>query len=166
MTQTTTRQTGLARDFSRLKTDGNATVGELREFLGSLRGKSPQEMMGAIAKSDLVRSTCLAAGVCFGVLVVFTLVPWALASEEPQPKAANAAAPAASAATPQPAGNAPAASASTANTGTGAGPAGTQSGEVDLGAAAKALGVDQTKDAPPDKNPLDKNLDTLLDGID
>ena len=37
------------RDFKQLGQNSQAVVGELREFLSSLKGKSPKEMMGAVA---------------------------------------------------------------------------------------------------------------------
>ena len=47
--------------LKRLVADGSESVAELREFMGSLRGKSVQEVLGAVANSSLIRSTLLAA---------------------------------------------------------------------------------------------------------
>ena len=46
-------------DFRELKTNSNATLQELQEFLRQLKGKSPQEMLGVVATSQLFRATIL-----------------------------------------------------------------------------------------------------------
>lgn len=157
---TTSQGGGIAGDMRRLKTDGSATAGELREFIGRMRGKSTQEVLGVIAQSGLVRSIVVST-LCFAVLIgIFTVGPYLLkskgttASAEPatgssQPAASEAAAPATTSA---PTGDATA----TAVDG---------SQQPDAAAAAAAMGLDETKQAPPDENPLEKNLDNLLDGV-
>ena len=66
------------RDIKQLAGNSQAVVGELREFLASLKGKSPKEMMGAVAESSLVRSLLVSTVVM--VILVFTLsvVPYYL----------------------------------------------------------------------------------------
>ena len=54
------RAGGIARDLDRLKSDAGATAAEIREFLGQMRGRSPQEMIGLVAESGLTRSMFLA----------------------------------------------------------------------------------------------------------
>ena len=46
-------------DLRELKTNSSATVQELQEFLSQLRGKSPQEMLGVVASSQLFRASTL-----------------------------------------------------------------------------------------------------------
>ena len=57
-------------DLRELKTNSNATVQELQEFLRQLRGKSPQEMLGVVASSQLFRATILSI-----ILVTGTSLP-------------------------------------------------------------------------------------------
>ena len=47
------RPRAIPGDIRRLTVHGAATVGELREFLTKMKGKSPQEIIGAIAQSRL-----------------------------------------------------------------------------------------------------------------
>ena len=66
------------RDIKQLAGNSQAVVGELREFLASLKGKSPKEMMGAVAESSLFQSLLVSTVVM--VVLVFTLsvVPYYL----------------------------------------------------------------------------------------
>ena len=65
---------GIAKDLRRLKTDGSASAEELRQFISQLRGRSPQEVMGVVAQSDLFRSILLAAAGCAVLLVALTVI--------------------------------------------------------------------------------------------
>lgn len=148
-------------EFSRLKTNAGCTMDELREFMGKIQGRSAEEMLGEVAKSGLVRATCLATAGWVVLLVVCTVVPYYTRDT----KAAEASKPAAAAQAQQQedatdkvveeaaaaAAQAPAADPSLA-------------GRKE---AAKELGfTDDSKEAPADKNPLDKSLDNLLEGIE
>ncbi|MFP6612545.1 MAG: hypothetical protein VB835_09570 [Pirellulales bacterium] len=153
---------GVARDFRRLKADGGATADELREFIRRMRGKSPQQMLGILAQSGLVKSILVSAAGFVVVLSALTVVPYLLKPDT----AAAANSPSASkqeqnrSTSPQPAETQaanPASSPATNAQGTPQSP--------DAEAAAAALGIDETKQAPPDKNPLEKDLDNLLDGV-
>ncbi len=126
-------------------------MSELREFLASMRGRNPKEALGIIAQSRLVRSLAVSTVACIVLLVVLTLVPHAM-QDEPKlsvkdmlkgiPKAAAPAQPAdTAAATATP----------------------TDDMTLDPKAAATKMGIDETKNAPPDKNPLADKLDDLLD---
>ena len=57
-------------DLRELKTNSNATVRELKEFLSELRGKSPQEMLGVVASSQLFRATILSLGLVTTTLLL------------------------------------------------------------------------------------------------
>ena len=69
---------GVAGDLRRLKSDGVASAAELREFLGNLKGRSPEDVMGAVAQSNLVRSIGLATVGCLGLMAVLTIIPYLL----------------------------------------------------------------------------------------
>ena len=68
----------LSRDFKNLKRNSSATAGELREFMREMRGKSPREMLGAVAQSTLVQSTVVSTVAIFILLMVLTAVPFAM----------------------------------------------------------------------------------------
>lgn len=151
---------GVFKDVKRLQTDGNASVEELREFLAELKGKSPQEMLGIVAESGLVKGMVTATIGMVAVLFVFTIGPWAyneLAGEPVQPQATAQPA-AAQNSSPQvpvdPATQAAAAAAAVGNPGAQASSAAPAS-QADLGAATKALGIGEAKSGEP-------NLDALL----
>ncbi len=154
---------GVGGELKHLRQNGQASAAEIREFLKSVQGKSPQEVLGVVAQSGLASGIVLATIGCIVLLVVGSVIPYALnrlsadaASAKPA-KTQQAEAPAekpdspakqAAAAPPQ-AGTEPA----TAN-------------PVDT--LPDKLGIGETKAADPKKNPLDSgsDIDKLLDGID
>ena len=159
---------GIARDLKQLKTHGSASVAELRQFLAHARARRPEEVLGMLAGSRLLRSIGVAT---VGVLVIFvvgTIVPWWMggppAGTAPASKAAvatQAAAPAPGdakkaekpvAEPPAPAASAPAAAA--------------KPSPVDAEKAVQVMGLGETKTADPKKNPLEKSLDKLLDKLE
>jgi hypothetical protein len=145
---------GPINDLRSVRSNGAASLGELREFLGTLHGKSPQEVIGIVSTSLLVQSMLIATAATIAVVFIFTVIPY-LVYGPPQEKVAKKPAAAAPAPT-APTSAAPAVAATT--------PA---AGQPDVEAATKALGIDETKPADPTKNPLDNpNLDKLLDGVD
>ncbi|MBI1374612.1 MAG: hypothetical protein GC159_17985 [Phycisphaera sp.] len=154
-------------DVRRLRESGGASVAELREFLQEMRGKSPQEMLGVIAQSDLVRSTITATIAAIVLLVVLTVVPFALSKVMPTDKAATGPAaastqkPAKADAAPKPDASKPA----TANAGDAAKPASADppAKSDDL---LNKLGIGEQKNADPNSNPLDGKTDDLLKGLD
>lgn len=147
---------GPSSDLRSVHSNGSVSLGELREFLGTLHGKSPQEVIGIVSTSLLVQSMLIAVAGTLGILLIFTLGPY-LIYGPPQEKVARK--PAAAAASPTES-SAPAAASATS----GEAPA---AGQPDAAAAAKAMGIDEAKPADPGKNPLDgPNLDKLLDGVD
>ena len=153
--------TGIARDMKRLHGDASATAAELREFVATLKGRSPQEVLGAIGQSSLFHGIVQASVGTLVVLVAFTVVPYfwygpADAKAETT-ETASESEPVAAASTT--AATDPAA-VETAEAGTSETPA------TDAARAAQAMGIDETRPADPKVNPLDKNLDTLLDGLE
>ena len=57
--------------MQRMLADGSESLAELRDFMGQLRGKGPQEVLGDVASSGLVRATLVSA--CGFALVLVTL---------------------------------------------------------------------------------------------
>jgi len=136
-----------------LKQNGSASLAELKEFLGSLKGRSPQEVVGIVSTSMLVQSMVVSTLATLGILAVFTIGPYLVYG--PPKEKRTAAAPPPAAAAP-----ATAAPATTAETG--------KPGEVTEEGKAQALqklGIDETKTSDPKVNPLEKNLDNLLDNV-
>ena len=66
----------MGRRLRRLGADAAASGDELREFMQRFRGKSPQEVLGLVAQSGLVRATCTAAVGCFLLVALFTVLPY------------------------------------------------------------------------------------------
>jgi hypothetical protein len=162
---------GIARDIQRVKTDSAATAAELREFLGQMRGKRPQEVLGLVAGSGLAKSMLAATLGCLLLMVALTVIPYFLYHRGPKP-APKAAAPkpaaiqtapaTATAATPPAAQAGPPTAHETVKS---APPAGTSAPPANVERAIKAMGMDETKMADPKKNPLEKSLDKLLDKV-
>jgi pyruvate/2-oxoglutarate dehydrogenase complex dihydrolipoamide acyltransferase (E2) component len=140
-----------------LHANGSASLAEMREFLGTLHGKSPQEVIGIVSSSLLLQSLGIAIAATAVLLFVFTLGPYLIYGPPKSKQADASAAPAA--VTPA------AAAAPTAVQPATSGEAATS--QPDVEAASKVLGIDETKPADPGKNPLDNpSLDKLLDGVD
>jgi len=72
-------------DLRELRTNSSATVQELQEFLSQLRGKSPQEMLGVVASSQLFRATILSVILVTGAILAFTAIPYFF-GKEPTPE--------------------------------------------------------------------------------
>ena len=68
----------ISRDLKNIKKNSSAVADELTQFMREMRGKSPSEMLGAFAKSTLVRSGFTAAFLLFAILVLTTAIPFAL----------------------------------------------------------------------------------------
>jgi hypothetical protein len=136
---------GPLKDLHNLQQNGSASLAELKEFLGKLQGRSPQEVVGLVSTSMMVQSMAIATVGTIALLAVFTLVPYMLYGA-PQVKQ-----------TAKPPAPAPAAtSAETAKT--------DEPALDDKTKALQKMGIDETKTAKPDENPLDKKFDNLLDG--
>jgi hypothetical protein len=138
---------GPLKDLHNLQQNGSASLAELKEFLGKLQGRSPQEVVGLVSTSMMVQSMVIATLGTIALLAVFTIGPY-IVYGAPQVKQ-NARPPVAAAA--------PAASpAETAKT--------DEPALDDKTKALQKMGIDETKTAKPDENPLDKKFDNLLDG--
>src|SRR4051812_40802069 len=71
-------------DVRRIQEHGSLSVDELREFLATMRGKSPQEVLGLVASSDLLRATVQATVACILLLAVATVGPYFLYAGAPK----------------------------------------------------------------------------------
>ena len=148
---------GPLKDVKGLHVNGSASVAELKEFLASLKGKNPQEVIGLVSSSLLIQSLTIATVATVLFFAVFTVVPYFVYGP---PKAKDLAGKAAAKEPSTPAKTDAAAQPATTD--------GAKSKTPDAAKAAKALGIDEIKDSDPTKNPLDKgpNIDNLLDGLD
>ncbi len=154
--------TGIAADMKRLKSDTASTAEEVREFIANLKGRSPQEVLGAVSESGLVQATIQATFGCLIVLVACTVVPWALKSDEPAVAAATDSTTTAATDASDDAADDPPSETASADA-----PSGNNApGSSDAARAAAAMKIDETVVTDPKSNPLDGNLDKLLDGLD
>lgn len=146
--------------------DSSTSARELQQFLGEMRGRSPQEVMGLVAQSSLAQSIVLATVVVGLILYVGTAVPYYWIKQEDGKKSASAGQskePAADDTSPtddsEPATDV---AADTTTSPPTAVPADASRDAI----VAEKLGVTETKDASPDKNPLDTpDIENLLDGV-
>ncbi len=153
------RPRGIPGDIRRLTAHSAATVGELREFLTKMKGKSPQEIIGAIAQSGLFNALVWSTLVVIVILALGTVGPYSWAKSQ----AAAPASPAAKPTTVAPAANTAASAPAATNTAANAENTAGQPKTIDPG-VAKQLGIDEVKQGTPNSNPFDNNLDDLLDG--
>jgi hypothetical protein len=131
-------------DLRELKGNSRATVQELQAFLRELKGKSPQEMLGVVAASQLARSLVLSSAWVGGAILLFTAIPYFFGDD---PKEVPAAA-----AEPTPAPPPPAAEPATV--------------EEKRPAPLSTLGVGEELTAPPDENPLENKGDDFLKDLE
>jgi flagellar biosynthesis/type III secretory pathway M-ring protein FliF/YscJ len=146
----------ISRDVRNARVNSGAVAGEVREFLAQMQGKSPQEMLGMVAQSSLIKCTVQAVGVMLALMVVFTVIPFGLAkiSGEGASKAKAEEAKA----SPPPAEKEKPESGTEASPGTD--PDEDLPGEKDD--LLDKLGVGETKVAPPKENPLESSADDLF----
>lgn len=132
----------------------HTTVAELREFLAQMRGKSPSEMLGAIASSNLFHSALVATAAISVAITALTLIPFAWGKVFHREDAATTAASAPGDGDTPPASTAPQPDLDAA-TDTTATPS-----------AADRLGIGDSEDAPPNVNPLESSTGDLLEGLE
>jgi hypothetical protein len=158
---------GVARDMRRLKADSSASAAELAEFMKQFRGKRPQEVLGLVAQSGLVRATGLATVATVALMAAFTVIPYAWAKAFPpatKPAKAAAATDSTDAAATPAAGPA-STSAQTTPAGDG-GAAVTDAEQPDVSPETmERLGIGETKETDPSYNPLEESADDLLNDI-
>jgi hypothetical protein len=130
-----------------------------------MHGKSPQEVIGMVAKSGLTRSIVLATFLFAVLLVALTIGPylWAKfgsgATGPVTDQSDTVKAPAAKLDEPKPDEQPAEAVATTAKEKS-------VGDEVDPDRAIDAMGIGETRTADPNKNPMEDKLDKLLDGIE
>ncbi|MDF1713960.1 MAG: hypothetical protein P1U90_17120 [Akkermansiaceae bacterium] len=135
-------------DLRELKANSSATVQELQEFLRDLKGKSPQEMLGAVASSQLFQATLLS--IILVIIAIFTLtaIPYFLGDQTtPDPGSPIVTAPVSSAPAPREPETSP------------------QAKPKD-GEALAPLGVNEKKTAPANVNPLEDNGSNFLKDLE
>jgi hypothetical protein len=146
-----------ATEFRNLKRHGGASAAELRTFLNQLRGKSPKEMLGAVASSNLFQSTVRAAFGAAALIAVFTVLPFAWSKLVRRDRGDDAAPLSPSAETVSAGGGETALSPASPGSTATAPPGGDAVEKV-----SRQLGIGESKDAPPSINPLESANDDLL----
>lgn len=143
---------GLQGDLQRAKAGTFASAAELREFVHNLRGKSPQEVLGAVANSGLVQGVVISTIGTIILMAVFTVGPYFLYPKiKPQAKAEKAAAAGSDAK------DAAKPAAADAKSAVSTDPKANAQKTLDK------MGESEIKSADPKVNPLDKEVDDLLD---
>ena len=148
-------------DFKKLGRNSQAVVGELREFLANLKGKSPKEMMGAVAESSLAQSLLISTVMMTILVFALSAIPYYLKDEQASAEAAEKGTAAEDNPTEQ--SNAPS-SAGERSSGEEGSVQETAPSKTPEQKTADILGVGEVAD--PDSNPLDSGGDDLLDGLD
>ena len=149
--------------MQRLKSDAGQTAEEVRDFIANLKGRSPQEVLGAVSESGLVQATVQATFGCVVLLAALTVVPWAMKSDEPvvaaesEPPASESTVEVSDASATEPAAEVASMESQPGNE---------SPSNSDAARAAAAMKIDETVVTDPKTNPLDGNLDKLLDGLD
>lgn len=153
---------GLKGDIHRARNGAKASAAELREFVREFRGRSPQEMLGLVAGSNLVQATVLATVITLIFMTAFTVGPYFYKKANPV-AAKPSKAPAAAAPAPAPSATAaaPVATAAPAATTSAPLPVATGTGPATPD-VLNTLGIGETKVADPKKNPLEAGGDDLL----
>lgn len=144
---------GRTRELERLHQNGAATAREIREFVGQLRSKRPQEMLGVVAHSGLAQSIGVSAVGFLLLIALLTVGPYAWGkvfgtAPKAKPEVAAKEAPDESA---DQAADKDAAATKDASTAEGQ--------ELDAAAAAEKMGEAGVKEGVPD------DLDDLLDKV-
>ena len=157
-----------AQDLKKLRANSAAATGELREFLSRMRGRSAAEVLDCVSSSGLFKGLISASIAMLILIAVLTVGPYFWSQISGGESSDSAAA-----AEVLPKAPADAASAETATAADTANPAPSGTPAVDPLApatppagAADTLGIGETKQAPPDVNPLESSTDDLLKGLD
>jgi len=149
------RQRGILGDVQSVRHNGVASLAELREFIGSLKGRKPQEVMGDVASNGLVHGILLSTVGFVVILLVFTVIPFFMADEEPvAQKEKDSTVTSTSEENPEE-------QETTQETDAQAPTAEGETGDAVL----DNLGIGETKEANPDENPLGDKFNDLLEGV-
>ena len=147
------------RDIRNMRRNISATAGEVREFMGKLRGKSPREVLGIIASSSLIRSMVTAAIAVGILLVTFTIIPYGWSKITGSETEETTSTESENEGEPEGGG-------AQASNGGDENPEQPGSGTDDPPPSApEVLGVGEEKKAPTNINPLDGSADGLFDDV-
>ena len=138
-------------------------VAEIRKFLDGLQERTPQEAIGMSGDGDLIRYLVVAVVASITLAFAGTALPYFWPDTDPTTavRKKNSAAEEGAAAT----GTVADAAVSTADpTTTAVTPSGETVANPDQ--VLESLGGGEARQADPKKNPLEDNLDKLLDGVD
>lgn len=158
----TTKPPAVAGETRRLQTDSSAADEELREFMARMHGKSPQEALGAVAESRLTRGIVISTIGALMIIFVFTLGPYLLNRLSADTAPAPTTEPERAGAQAEPNSTEAAGEEQPGEPQSTLEEAGLE--KADLEKASEAMGIGETKTADPNENPLDRELDSLLDG--
>jgi len=138
----------VSRDVKNIKKNTSTVADELNQFLAEIRGKSPTEMLGAFAKSNLVQSGITATIILLCILTITTIIPFALNNNKTSPSTSTANVPKRVITTP------------IANSSETNKPVKTTTNASE--SVAKTLGIGESKEGdPPEPNPFDSTGDLL-----
>jgi len=130
-------------DLRELKANSRATVQELQLFLRELKGKSPPEMLGIVASSQLIRAIVLSVILVIGAIFALTAIPYFFGNKEsPDPEQPIVTNPATPAAEPKQADPNPK--------------------QIKPAEPLAPLGLNEKKNAPANVNPLEDDGGSFL----
>ena len=154
-----------AQDLKKLRANSAAATGELREFLSRMRGRSAAEVLDCVSSSGLFKGLVSASIAMLVLIAVLTVGPyfWSQMSGGESSESASAA----DAQTQTPAADkAPETATAADNANPAPAAADPLAPTTPPAGAADTLGIGETKQAPPDVNPLESSTDDLLKGLD
>ena len=143
-------------------------VEEVREFLEKLPQRSPQEAIGMRDEGGLMQGMILGAALLGVLTLLGTAVPFLLDSFAPKTESASTKPATANEAAPASPDKAQAAAPATdagegSTTAETAPPAASNAADPDR--VLDSLGIGEAKEAAPNVNPRESDLDNLLDGV-
>ncbi len=134
-------------DLRELKANSSATVQELQLFLRELKGKSPPEMLGIVASSQLIRAIILSVILVIVAIFALTAIPYFLGNNEtPNPEQPIVINPAPPAPEPKEANPPP--------------------NQIKPAEPLAPLGVNEKKTAPANVNPLEDDGGSFLKDLE
>ena len=74
----TAPMSSVTRDLQHVRANSASTAKELRTFLSEMKGRSPKDMLGMVAQSNLFKSLISAAVLMAVLILALTIVPYAL----------------------------------------------------------------------------------------
>ncbi len=134
-------------DLRELKANSSATVQELQLFLRELKGKSPPEMLGIVASSQLIRAIVLSVILVIVAIFALTAIPYFFGNKEsPDPEQPIVTNPVTPAAEPKQANPTPK--------------------QIKPAEPLAPLGVNEKKNAPANVNPLEDDGGSFLKDLE